>query len=269
MELLEQGENAPHENCRRLVILGSRKVGKTAIVSRFLNYKFDEKYTPTIEDFHRKIYKIKGKAYRLDILDSSGNHPFPAIRRLSFITGDLFILVFSINSRESFEEVTRLRNQIIECKSQCKLGSANRKTIHTPMVIVGNKRDLKEKERVVDPSEPESLIDGQPLSDYIEVSAKKDINIDEIFLRLFRLAKLPTEMSPALHRKVTPSYVSSSVTSQKGRGVSIRRKMSDACGAIAPNVRRPSIRTDLLVAKTRTNLNSLNGPTRDSRCLIM
>ncbi|WAQ96221.1 RASD1-like protein [Mya arenaria] len=86
MELLEQGENAPHENCRRLVILGSRKVGKTAIVSRFLNYKFDEKYTPTIEDFHRKIYKIKGKAYRLDILDSSGNHPFPAIRRLSFIT---------------------------------------------------------------------------------------------------------------------------------------------------------------------------------------
>ena len=27
--------------------------------------------------------------------------------------------------------------------------------------------------------------------------------------------------------------------------------MSDACGAVAPNVRRPSIRTDLLLLQTR------------------
>lgn len=87
MALAEQGEYAPESNCRRLVVLGSSKVGKTAIVSRFLNNKYDENYTPTIEDFHRKIYKIRGEAYRLDILDTSGNHPFPAMRRLSFITG--------------------------------------------------------------------------------------------------------------------------------------------------------------------------------------
>ena len=87
MALIEQGECAPEENCRRLVLLGSSKVGKTSIVSRFLYNKFDENYTPTIEDFHRKVYKIRGEAYRLDILDTSGNHPFPAMRRLSFITG--------------------------------------------------------------------------------------------------------------------------------------------------------------------------------------
>jgi small GTP-binding protein len=93
MALVEQGENAPDENCRRLVVLGSSKVGKTSIVSRFLNNKYDETYTPTIEDFHRKIYKIRGEAYRLDILDTSGNHPFPAMRRLSFITGKTFIIL--------------------------------------------------------------------------------------------------------------------------------------------------------------------------------
>lgn len=90
MALVEQGENLPDENCRRLVVLGSSKVGKTSIVSRFLNNKFEETYTPTIEDFHRKIYKIRGETYRLDILDTSGNHPFPAMRRLSFITGKVF-----------------------------------------------------------------------------------------------------------------------------------------------------------------------------------
>ncbi|XP_056144067.1 dexamethasone-induced Ras-related protein 1-like isoform X2 [Lampris incognitus] len=76
----------PAKNCHRMVILGSTKVGKTAIISRFLNERFDDQYTPTIEDFHRKFYSIRGDVYQLDILDTSGNHPFPAMRRLSILT---------------------------------------------------------------------------------------------------------------------------------------------------------------------------------------
>lgn len=79
----------PAKNCHRMVILGSTKVGKTAIISRFLNERFDDQYTPTIEDFHRKFYSIRGDVYQLDILDTSGNHPFPAMRRLSILTGKL------------------------------------------------------------------------------------------------------------------------------------------------------------------------------------
>jgi small GTP-binding protein len=89
--MLVECENAPQRNCHRLVILGSAKVGKTAIVQRFLYNRYDDNYTPTIEDFHRKIYRIRGEPYRLDILDTSGNHPFPAMRRLSFLTGKLFL----------------------------------------------------------------------------------------------------------------------------------------------------------------------------------
>lgn len=88
--------SAPEDNCYRLVVLGSPKVGKTAIVSRFLTGKFDDGYTPTIEDFHRKIYKIKGQVYQLDILDTSGNNPFPAIHKLSILTGEL-VVCFSLD----------------------------------------------------------------------------------------------------------------------------------------------------------------------------
>lgn len=80
--------NIPAKNCHRMVILGSTKVGKTAIISRFLNERFDDQYTPTIEDFHRKLFSIRGEIYQLDILDTSGNHPFPAMRRLSILTGE-------------------------------------------------------------------------------------------------------------------------------------------------------------------------------------
>lgn len=81
--------NIPAKNCHRMVILGSTKVGKTAIISRFLNKKVEDQYTPTIEDFHRKLYSIRGDVYQLDILDTSGNHPFPAMMRLSILTGKL------------------------------------------------------------------------------------------------------------------------------------------------------------------------------------
>lgn len=65
----------------------SARVGKTSLVARFLGGKFEDSYTPTIEDFHRKLYRIRGEVHQLDILDTSGNHPFPAMRRLSFLTG--------------------------------------------------------------------------------------------------------------------------------------------------------------------------------------
>lgn len=64
-------------------------------------------------------------------------------------TGDLFVLVFSMDSRESFEEVIRLREQILETKLSAISGSSGRSSRKNlpkvPMVIAGNKsdRDMK------------------------------------------------------------------------------------------------------------------------------
>jgi hypothetical protein len=91
MKTLSSGNctlNVPAKNSYRMVVLGASRVGKSSIVSRFLNGRFEDQYTPTIEDFHRKVYNIHGDMYQLDILDTSGNHPFPAMRRLSILTGE-------------------------------------------------------------------------------------------------------------------------------------------------------------------------------------
>ncbi|XP_049493987.1 dexamethasone-induced Ras-related protein 1 isoform X2 [Panthera uncia] len=102
----------PAKNCYRMVILGSSKVGKTAIVSRFLTGRFEDAYTPTIEDFHRKFYSIRGEVYQLDILDTSGNHPFPAMRRLSILTDPRHqVLSQEQNQGERGRAVGHLRQQ--------------------------------------------------------------------------------------------------------------------------------------------------------------
>ena len=180
--------------------------------------------------------------------------------------GDLFVLVFAIDNKESFQEVIQLREQILDCKKQChKVGVPN--LLHVPMVIVANKCD-RESHRVIDPSDVEALLAGQANCTCVETSAKKNTNVDEVFKQLFNMAHLPAEMSPSLHRKVTPMYEGRSGAQQGGRLVSIRRKMSDACGAVAPNVRRPSIRTDLLMAQARTNQEDEGSPGRDTRCVL-
>lgn len=87
VDLLELGLTKPR-NCHRVVVLGAPKVGKTNILQRFLGGEFEDRYEPTTEDFHRKLFYIRGQAYQIDLLDASGERNFPAKRRLSILTGE-------------------------------------------------------------------------------------------------------------------------------------------------------------------------------------
>ncbi|TNN72647.1 Dexamethasone-induced Ras-related protein 1 [Liparis tanakae] len=235
----------PAKNCHRMVILGSTKVGKTAIISRFLNEKVDDQYTPTIEDFHRKLYGIRGDVYQLDILDTSGNHPFPAMRRLSILTGDVFILVFSLDSRDSFQEVQRLKHQIYESKS-C-LRNKTKENVDVPLVICGNKCD-RDFNREVQDDEIEQLVGGDKHCAYFEISAKKNTNMDQMFQTLFTMAKLPTEMCPGRHCKVSVQYCE---VLHRKFFKSKKCKDGNAYGIVAPFARRPSVHSDLMYIKEK------------------
>ncbi|XP_012688745.1 dexamethasone-induced Ras-related protein 1-like [Clupea harengus] len=248
----------PAKNCYRMVIMGSTKVGKTAIISRFLNERFDDQYTPTIEDFHRKFYSIRGDVYQLDILDTSGNHPFPAMRRLSILTGDVFILVFSLDNRDSFQEVQRLKKQILETKSCLK--NKTKENTAVPLVICGNKCD-RELYREVKDEEIEQLVGGDENCAYFEISAKRNANVDQMFSKLFTMAKLPSEMSPDRHRKVSVQYCD--VLHRK----SFRNKKlknGDAYGIVAPFARRPSVQSDLMYIREK----AVGGAQSKDRCAI-
>lgn len=68
-----------------------------------------------------------------------------------FFSGDLFVIVFSMDSRETFEEAIRLREQILETKinagaSSNSGGLTRRKTLpRVPMIFAGNKSDKEMK----------------------------------------------------------------------------------------------------------------------------
>ncbi|KAI8793839.1 GTP-binding protein Rhes, partial [Biomphalaria glabrata] len=108
---------ADSDQRNRVVFLGAGRVGKTAILKRFLFNTFLEEYKETVEDLYARDYNIRGSLIKVDFLDTAGNLTFPAMRRLSITTAHGFVLVYSITQAESFEEVKNLWAQIQEERS--------------------------------------------------------------------------------------------------------------------------------------------------------
>ena len=76
----------------------------------------------------------------LQITDTTGSHQFPAMQRLSISKGHAFILVYSVTSRQSLEELRPIWDVIREMKG------ADLAAI--PVMLVGNKCDEMENREV-------------------------------------------------------------------------------------------------------------------------
>ncbi|XP_071329105.1 GTP-binding protein Rhes [Trachinotus anak] len=257
VDLLDLGLTKP-KNCHRVVVLGAQRVGKTNILQRFLGKEFEERYEPTAEDFHRKLFHIRGEAYQVDLLDASNERDFPAKRRLSILTGDIFLLVFSLDDKDSFSEVCELLNEIKAAKAKLlKLKNPAR----VPAVICGNKADL-EAQRVVSRSEVAEIL-GEGVS-FFETSAKDGSGLEGMFRALASLGGLPAETSPSRHQIVSiPTYQSLCIGQQGRRGSRTRGPIGAPCAAVDPLARRPSFSSDLQLV-----LGSSTKQHKPERCQI-
>ena len=157
----------------KLVVLGSGGVGKSALTVQFVQGIFVEKYDPTIEDSYRKQVEIDQQQCMLEILDTAGTEQFTAMRDLYMKNGQGFILVYSITSQSTFNDLQDLREQILRVKDRDDV----------PMCLVGNKCDL-EDERVVGVNQGSALSKEFNNCTFKETSAKQKINVNEIFIDL-------------------------------------------------------------------------------------
>lgn len=91
--------------------------------------------------------------------------------------GDGFLLIFSLESRTSFQDLKQLQQQVLRVKDADSY----------PMLVVGNKSDC-EKQRQVSTAEGKELA---ALFDcrYIETSAKLRHNVEEAFHGITREIK--------------------------------------------------------------------------------
>ncbi|CAG7719017.1 unnamed protein product [Allacma fusca] len=172
----------------KVLILGATKVGKSAIIARFMYDSFDGKYKRTVEELHRAEFNVGGSILTLDILDTSGSHEFPAMRALNIQSSDAFILVYSVEESDSFDEVKRLHAQVLE----------SAKHPNPSIVLVGNKSDTEDFN--VEACKGRDLSHSWSCG-FVECSAKTGEGINSVFKELLKQANIQYKLSPALRKR--------------------------------------------------------------------
>lgn len=155
----------------KLVVMGGGGVGKSCITMRFTQGKFLKKYDPTIEDFYHKQLDVDGSVSMLDILDTAGQEEFSGLTNSYMQSGDGFILVYSVDAMATLEQCQKIKDRICRIKG----------TENVPIVLVGNKIDLETREISTEQGQEKAAAMNCEL---VECSAKENINIQEIFVKL-------------------------------------------------------------------------------------
>ena len=142
----------------KIVTLGDSMVGKTSIVYRYFENKFNESILSTIGiDFKTKYIKVRDASVKVLIWDTAGQEKFRNIAKQYYQGANGVLLVFDVSDRKSFERIEYWLNEIKE----------------------NNKIDLINK-RVISRDEAEKYAEKNNIS-YFEVSAKTGEGVAEMF----------------------------------------------------------------------------------------
>ena len=153
----------------KYIVVGNAFVGKSNIIYRFVQGKFNENYKATINlDFSYKNIKKGDKIYRVQLWDTVGQEEFQSISRGYYKSGVCALVVYDITNRESF-------NNVGTWMEECKINGPS--TIS--LVLVGNKIDLEDK-RQITYEEGEDFANQNNMQ-FFETSALNGSNIDKLF----------------------------------------------------------------------------------------
>jgi len=162
----------------KFILVGEPGVGKTSILSRYVDNKFSEKYNATVGvEFGAKTIELtQSTRLRLQIWDTTGQESFTTITKSFYRNSHCIFLVYDVNSRESFE---RLENWTEEVMEYAEPGSI--------IILIGNKAELKTM-REVTYNEGINYMKEKGMHFFFETSAAQGDNVELAFLEAAKLA---------------------------------------------------------------------------------
>ncbi|XP_055588098.1 ras-related and estrogen-regulated growth inhibitor-like isoform X1 [Uranotaenia lowii] len=202
-------------NKLKVVVIGSSKVGKSAVTVRYLTKRYIGEYSSSRDFLYRHSVIYDNITNEVEILDTSR---CDVIKRGCLYEhlrwGDAFVVVYSICDKGSFEEAADYLIQL----TKLKLPS------YYTILLLGNKSDLDHAREI-------SVHDGQELSlryscQFYEVSAAENVaGVSLAFQSLIREAR-STQLFRAipLRRKLGVNSVSKALGNIFGKNSKGERK---------------------------------------------
>ena len=163
------------------MIVGDGACGKTCLLIVFSKDQFPEVYVPTVFENYVSDIEVDGKQVELALWDTAGQEDYDRLRPLSYPDTDVILMCFSVDGPDSLENIPVKWTP--EAWHFCP---------HVPIVLVGNKKDLRNDPATVAElkkanMEPVTFEQGQAMADqikafsYIECSAKTKEGVRDVF----------------------------------------------------------------------------------------
>ena len=156
----------------KICFMGNSSVGKTSIIRRFINNKFDEEKMQSTISVNFESKKIKIDPYtelNMQIWDTAGQERFRSLTSSYLRDSNGIFIVFDLSNKKSFDDI----NSWLEEINKADINQKN-----CVKIIIGNKLDSQKKEVENDTAKKYAEENGMK---YLPVSAKDGINIVSMF----------------------------------------------------------------------------------------
>ena len=153
-----------------LITLGESMVGKTSLISKYIEDIFEDSLVTTIGfDFKLKTIIKNNKIIQLKIWDTAGQERFNSIQKQYYKNIDGILLIFDLTDLSTFNNLNQWFDKIErESPKNCSI------------VLVGNKCDKKDMIKI-NKDDASNFANEKFGIKYFETSAKTGFNVNEIF----------------------------------------------------------------------------------------
>jgi small GTP-binding protein len=162
----------------KIIVIGDSGVGKSCLSTKATRNKFENDHCPTVGfEFFTFNIKIENKVIKLQIWDTCGQELYRSLITNFYRNSSLAIIVYAINSRESFKNIDMWLKELRTNSSP-----------DTKVILIGNKIDL-EDERQIKTEEGKLFAKENNLTNFMESSAKSGFNCQNIFIYIAKLLR--------------------------------------------------------------------------------
>jgi small GTP-binding protein len=167
----------------KITPVGDGATGKTSMLTSYTNKTVPAEHTATVFDNYTACVTVNGQQITLSLADTAGQEDFESLRALCYPGTNIYLCVFAVNDRTSFDNISSKWMKELHEKDKVK------SSLGVPIIIVGNKIDLRSTDKCVSRAEGEALLEkmrakygeSTPIMHYMECSALKSTGLKEVF----------------------------------------------------------------------------------------